>query len=129
MEQILLDFGQRFIEKLPTSNVFNSKSSNIEQDESEFFIKKRHLNLTTFCPFFEKAVIETGLNPASGAHLGYIPGGGLFSSALGDFLAALTNRYAGVFYASPSTVKMENALIRWTGNLVGYKDGFGGNLT
>src|SRR5687768_12100851 len=28
-----------------------------------------------------------GLNPASGGHLGYIPGGGIYYSALGDYLA------------------------------------------
>ncbi|WP_225987774.1 hypothetical protein [Rufibacter sp. LB8] len=41
-----------------------------------------------------------GLNPASGG-LGYIPGGGLYYAALGDYLAAVSNRYAGLFYSAP----------------------------
>lgn len=70
-----------------------------------------------------------GLNPASGGHLGYIPGGGLYYSALGDYMADITNRYAGVFYASPGAVRMENMLIGWMARLVGYPKHAGGNLT
>ena len=70
-----------------------------------------------------------GINTASGGHLGYIPGGGLYAAAMGDYLADVTNKYAGVFYASPGAVRIENALIEWTGKLVGYEQGFGGNLT
>ena len=70
-----------------------------------------------------------GLNPASGGHLGYIPGGGIYVSALGDYLADVFNRYAGVFYASPGAVRMENELIRWMCGLVGYAETAGGNLT
>ena len=45
-------------------------------------------------------VDQKGINPASGKHFGYIPGGGVFPSALGDYLAAVSNRYAGIFFAS-----------------------------
>jgi len=70
-----------------------------------------------------------GLNPASGGHLGYIPGGGIYYSALGDYLGDIFNRYAGVFYASPGAVRMENMLIRWMCDLVGYGPKSHGNLT
>ncbi len=70
-----------------------------------------------------------GINTAGGGHLGYIPGGGLYAAAIGDYIADVTNKYAGVFYASPGAVRIENSLIEWTGKLVGYKQGFGGNLT
>ena len=51
-----------------------------------------------------------GLQPASGGHLGYISGGGIYPGALGDYLAAVTNRYAGVHYAGPGAVHLENML-------------------
>ncbi|MCZ2392073.1 MAG: amino acid decarboxylase [Acidobacteria bacterium] len=70
-----------------------------------------------------------GLNPASGGHLAYIPGGGIYYAALGDYLADVFNRYAGVFYASPGAVRMENMLIRWMCGLVGYGPRSHGNLT
>jgi len=69
------------------------------------------------------------LNPASGGHFGYIPGGGVFTTALGDYLAAVTNRYAGLFFASPGAVRMENMLLRWLCKMVNYPSDALGNLT
>lgn len=74
-------------------------------------------------------VDRPGLNPASGGHFGYIPGGGVFTTALGDYLAAATNRYAGIFFGCPGGVRMENMLIRWMCQMVGYPDTALGNLT
>lgn len=74
-------------------------------------------------------VDRPGLNPASGGHLGYIPGGGLYASALGDYLADITNRYAGLLFASPGAVRMENMLIRWMSSIAGYPRASAGNLT
>src|ERR1051326_4776254 len=77
----------------------------------------------------EKNVDHPGLNPASGGHLGYIPGGGIYYSALGDYLADITNRYAGIMFAGPGAVRMENLLTDWMAEIVGYPKGAGGNLT
>ena len=77
----------------------------------------------------QENVDTPGINPASGRFLGYIPGGGLFPAALGDFLAAVANRYAGVFFASPGAVRMENMLVDWMGDLIGYPAARGGTLT
>lgn len=74
-------------------------------------------------------VDRPGLNPASGGHLGYIPGGGIFYAALGDYLADITNRYAGLFFASPGAVRLENMLIGWMASIVGYPTDAAGNLT
>ncbi|HSY76372.1 MAG TPA: aminotransferase class V-fold PLP-dependent enzyme [Bacteroidia bacterium] len=72
---------------------------------------------------------EPALNPASGGHLGYIPGGGIYYSALGDYWADITNRYAGIFFAGPGAVRMENMLIKWTAELADYPSNSVGNLT
>jgi glutamate/tyrosine decarboxylase-like PLP-dependent enzyme len=72
---------------------------------------------------------EPALNPASGGHLGYIPGGGIYYSALGDYWADITNRYAGVFFAGPGPVRIENMLVQWTAELAGYPKNSVGNLT
>jgi glutamate/tyrosine decarboxylase-like PLP-dependent enzyme len=74
-------------------------------------------------------VDRPGINPAGGGHLGYIPGGGIFHSALGDYLADITNRYAGVFFASPGAVRMEHMCTQWMASIVGFPDSAAGNLT
>lgn len=79
---------------------------------------------------FDKNVMQSGINGAHGGHLGYVPGGGLFPSALGDLLAAVTNRYAGIYYASPGAAGMEHSLVDWMGDLFGLpEDTRGGTLT
>jgi glutamate/tyrosine decarboxylase-like PLP-dependent enzyme len=75
-----------------------------------------------------ESVDRPGLNPASGGHLGYIPGGGLYSAALGDYLADISNRYAGVFFSSPGAVRVEHEVVRWTAEVVGFPPDAGGTL-
>jgi aromatic-L-amino-acid decarboxylase len=77
----------------------------------------------------ERSVDHPGINPASGGHLGYIPGGGVYPASLGDYLADVTNRFSGVAFASPGAARMELLLIDWMAKLVGYPDGAGGDLT
>lgn len=77
----------------------------------------------------ENVVVRPGLNTVSGRHFGYIPGGGLNASAIGDYLAAVTNRYAGVYASSPGAVLVETRLIKWLCGLIGYHDQSGGYLS
>jgi aromatic-L-amino-acid/L-tryptophan decarboxylase len=77
---------------------------------------------------YKDFVDSSGINPASGGHLGYIPGGGLYLASLGDYLAAATNKYAGIHYSNPGAVELENQLIRWMCKLIGFPDTALGNL-
>lgn len=84
--------------------------------------------IETVIEHLEHDVIRPGGNPASGGHLAYIPGGGLYHSALGDYLGSVSNKYAGIFFTGPGPVRMENMLIRWVADLVGYPATAGGNI-
>ena len=74
-------------------------------------------------------VDQSGIAPTSGRFMGYIPGGALFPSALGDYLAAVANRYAGYYFAAPGAVRMENMLVSWMADITGYPATAAGNLT
>lgn len=71
----------------------------------------------------------TGISSASGRHMGFIPGGGLWASALADLLADTTNKYTGIAFSGPGSVKMETQVIRWLARVVGYSSHAFGNLT
>ena len=78
----------------------------------------------------DSEVVTPGINAASPGSFGYIPGGGLYPSALGDFIADVTNRYSGVFYAAPGAVRLEMQLVNWLAGLIGYPaETAGGDLT
>jgi aromatic-L-amino-acid decarboxylase len=74
-------------------------------------------------------VIPTSFNTASPGYLAYIPGGGLFHSAVADLIADATNRYVGVFQAAPGLVALEANVVRWFASIIGLPEGSGGILT
>ena len=77
-----------------------------------------------------KCNVDTvGINPGSGRFLGFIPGGSIPVSAFGDFLAAIFNRFAGIFFLSPGAVRMENMMVRWMAGMVGYPSSAAGFLS
>lgn len=74
-------------------------------------------------------VDRPGFATTSPRFMAYIPGGGLFHSALGDFLAAVSNKYSGFASASPGAVRLENATTQWLANVIGYPAEAAGTLT
>jgi len=73
-------------------------------------------------------VVGHSFNAAGPGYLGYIPGGGLFLSAVADLVASSVNRYTGVFAAAPGLVQLELNVVRWLCELVGFGRGSGGFL-
>jgi aromatic-L-amino-acid/L-tryptophan decarboxylase len=49
----------------------------------------------------------------SGGHLSYIPNSGMYTAALGEFLAAGLNRYTGVASAAPGFSAIEHGVVDW----------------
>lgn len=117
-------YNDRFIQSIDSVPAFDAspgkpeRLGDIEQQES----------LETLLAIYDEEVARRGIKPASGGHLGYIPGGGIFTSALGDHLADVTNEYSGIHFASPGAVAMENALIDWMKSVFGFPDSAIGNL-
>ncbi|HYW36153.1 MAG TPA: pyridoxal-dependent decarboxylase, partial [Balneolaceae bacterium] len=118
-------YGENFLENLPAQKAFvqTDKKASLPSFSDE------PTSFDQLLSVLHEEVDSNGLNPPSGNHLGYIPAGGLYPSALGDFLAAVTNRYAGSLYNAPGAVRMENQCLRWLCDLIGYPEGAGGNLT
>lgn len=77
----------------------------------------------------ENHLNKSGLNPASPNHFGYIPAGGIYASALADYLISVTNRFPTVYFCAPAIVELENSMIRWFCNLFGYSEKSGGVFT
>lgn len=127
LRETVVAHAESFLSSLPAARAFESDAGSAAK-------LGRHpptegpMPLDELLRLFRESVEETGLKACSAGHLAYIPGGGLYASALGDYLAAVTDEYAGVRFAGPGAVEMENLLLRWMADLVGYPATARGNL-
>ena len=53
-------------------------------------------------------------------YLAYIPGGGLYTAAVAEFLAQGLNRYVGLWQPSPAVVQLEENVTRWLCDLFAF---------
>jgi len=77
---------------------------------------------------FDRATACGYTTPGPG-YLAYIPGGGLFHSALARLIADVVNRYVGIWIAAPGLVQLETNVLRWFADIVGYPESALGILT
>ncbi|MCD6556573.1 MAG: aminotransferase class I/II-fold pyridoxal phosphate-dependent enzyme [Bacteroidales bacterium] len=124
----VLNYSEEFLNTVNDTNAFNEYSEE-QINAIKFDISENPETITDIISQIKKDIDIPGLNPASGGHLGYIPGGGVYATALGDYLAAVFNKFAGIYYAGPGAVKLENSLIRWMCSIIGFPKTALGNLT
>ena len=62
-------------------------------------------------------------------YVAYIPGGGLFVSALAEFIARSLNRYTGLAGLAPALVALEDGVTRWLCDQFGLPETAGGLIT
>jgi aromatic-L-amino-acid decarboxylase len=65
-------------------------------------------------------IAANSYNTTGPGFLPFIPGGGLFASALGDFLATGINRFVNMWGQAPVGAQIENNVVRWLCELFGY---------
>jgi len=83
----------------------------------------------TLLEFLMTTVIPASINTPHPQYIAYIPGGGLYPSAVADFIGAATNRYTGVWFAAPAAVRLETNVLEWFARWMGYPDSARGILT
>ena len=123
MMETVTHYANQFIGNLDSTKAFNKE----ESYSLEITNEKR--SLPELLALYQKEVVEKGINASSGKHLGYIPGGGVFTSALGDFIAAVTNPFASVHYASPGAATIENEVVNWLKNVFSFPESAVGCLS
>jgi len=123
IQQTVVDFANNFINHLPNVKGF------IEKKPQGLDINNSPKPLKEILQLYQTEVAENGINAASGTHMGYIPGGGVFTAALADYIAAITNPFASVYYASPGAATIENEVISWLKKVFNFPTTAVGNLT
>lgn len=128
LQDAVVAYGEEFLEKIHELPAYEIEEEGAVEELRAAPPGEEGGPVDEALALLRRAVDTPGLNPASGGHLGYIPGGGIYTSALGDYLADVTNRYPGIRFASPGAVEMENLCLDWMAELVGYPSDAAGNL-
>ena len=84
---------------------------------------------TTDVLTYIKHAAAKAVDPAGPGYLAYIPGGGLYTAAIADFITAAVNRYTTVAALAPAFVAIEQQTIRWICDLFDYPPQSQGILT
>lgn len=131
--QLLIEKAADLVVKY-LSNISNEPASNITNLEPHLTaisqpISEKGIDLEEVLSLIDKHVIRCSLNTSGGTYQAYIPGGGVFAAAVGEFIAAATNRYVGVWGAAPIAVEVETSVIRWLCKEVGFPKSAKGILT
>src|SRR5204862_7239711 len=92
-------------------------------------LPQRGESYETLLDFLFNDAIPRSFTAAGPGYVAYVPGGGLFHSAVADLIADAVNRYVGVCAAAPALVQLETNVVRWFCEIIGYGEGSGGVLT
>ena len=120
------DYANQFLNELPQLPGFSNSNF---QKLSSFTIQDDSRPIESILEILKNEVDVSGISSASGKHLGFIPGGGLWASAIADLLGDITNKYSGIAFSGPGSVKIENQVIRWLTGIIGYPIQAFGHLT
>ncbi len=117
-------FTTKFISNLDEVPAYSAE----KPDPGVMALSSRRMSMEEILQLYDKEVVAKGIKPASGGHLGYIPGGGIYTSALADYLVDITNEYVGIHFSCPAGVDMEHELLDWMKDLFGFPKTAVGNL-
>lgn len=123
-----LDHALNFLDQVETAPSLRP-ASEVFQERLDPEFTEDGRDSTSVLDYVGTCVERPGIATTSPRFMGYIPGGGLFYSALGDMLAAASNKYSGFAPAAPGAVRIENACTEWLASVIGYPEGSAGTLT
>jgi aromatic-L-amino-acid decarboxylase len=92
-------------------------------------LPERGTDLDGLLDLLFREAVPLSYNSAGPGYLAYLPGGGVYPSAIADFIANAVNRYVGVWIAAPGLAQLELNVVRWFCEIIGYPAGSGGILT
>jgi aromatic-L-amino-acid/L-tryptophan decarboxylase len=123
-----LDHALSFLDQVETAPSLRPATEVFSQPLDPEFTEEGR-DAASVLDYVGTCIERPGIATTSPRFMGYIPGGGLFHSALGDMLAAASNKYSGFAPAAPGAVRIENACTQWLASVIGYPAEASGTLT
>jgi aromatic-L-amino-acid/L-tryptophan decarboxylase len=122
--QEVSNYANTFINSLKDANAFSGE----QPTPNAMALSNEKKSLSDILKLYDNEVEAKGIKPASGGHIGYIPGGGIYTSAIADFIADVTNEYVGMHFSCPGGVAIEHVLLDWMKDIFGFPKSAIGNL-
>jgi len=108
------------VESLPSQPAMNVEGATEYARTLIERLPQRGESYESLLDFLFNDAIPRSFTAAGPGYLAYVPGGGLFHSAIADLIADAVNRYVGVCAAAPALVQLEANVVRWFCEIVGY---------
>ena len=122
-----VDHAERYLAQVPTAPAW---SQALPTDAAaRLSVPERGRPIPEVMAVVDEVIARSGVATTSPRYLGYLPSGGLFAAAVGDFLADVSNRYTGLAELAPGAAAVEATVVRWLADVVGYPRGAAGTLT
>jgi aromatic-L-amino-acid decarboxylase len=118
----------RFVESLPERPASNYDGIEALVEEMRAAPPEQGTAFDELLDRFRRAA-DRGLEHAGAGFLAYVPGGGLYTAAVADFLACGFNRYLGVGAPAPALVAIEQSVLQWLCDVFGLPPTAQGLLT
>ena len=126
----IFNYANRFLAEINDADVFFFDEETTNHSFLEALKPTENAsNVDHIINITENHLNKSGLNTLSPNHFGYIPAGGIYASALADYLVSVANRFPSIHFCAPAIVELENAMIRWFCTLFGYSEKSGGVFT
>ena len=125
-EQVMR-YSEQYLAQLPSKPAYQTHALS-EADLATFTINEAPIDMETALGIFQRNVEKAGITMSPGM-MAFVPGNQVYPAALADYLAAVVNKYVGVYAAAPGAVRLERALLRWMADFIGYPASAAGDLT
>lgn len=120
-------YSEQYLDQLPIKPAYQTHQFS-EADLATFSIGEESIDMETALGIFQRNVEKAGITMSPGM-MAFVPGNQVYPAALADYLAAVVNKYVGVYAAAPGAVRLERSLLRWMADFIGYPATSAGDLT
>jgi aromatic-L-amino-acid decarboxylase len=90
-------FGEHYFNNLSLVKAYHNSLKNTRRAAGRLSIDGNTIAIDEILSFLDEDLLTLGLNTASRANMGYIPGEGIFSSALGDYIVLVRLKQAQTY--------------------------------
>lgn len=128
MGSAALAFVERFVADLPDAPAYGVAGALDLAERLREAAPEEGTPFESLLPMIAEGA-ATSVDYTGPGHMAYVPGGGLWASAIADFLAAAINRYVTLWSLAPALAQIESTAVRWLCDLFDYPSGARGTLT